>query len=414
MEQDGGMGDLLDNIHVLGVLVQAGGAMLVGLFSWATYRSSGHRATAWWTVAWFLLAGALSMLLAGLVWPAWQAATNTAYLLGEYGFLYFLILGLRNLEHPVRIGGPGHRGLVLAAVLVAVLLPWACGQAFQPMFALQSLVLAVAFSLALAVLPDPVDAWSRSVGLRTVRLSLLVLVGIFVHYVPLFWLAATGRGELPFEYIKLTSVAHLLAEFALGYGGALTVLELGNRRLRDRNRSLVADGERLRLLSETDPLTGALNRRAFAAMLSARLAEQGDCAGAVALLDVDDMKLLNSHGGHGMGDTVLQALSRVARALIREDDHVVRWGGDEFVVIACGLAAEELRRRLETLPDRLCADHTVEGAPALWLGVSYGVAAFSSLDQVEVAIRHADAEMFLHKQSRRPAPADAVELVSRT
>ena len=258
------MGDLLDNIHELGVLLQVGGATLVGLFSWGTYRSSGHRATAWWTVAWFLLAIALAMLLAGLVRPDWLAATNTAYLLGQYGFLYFLILGLRNLEEPVRVGGPGHRGLVLAAVLVAVLLPWACGQDFQSIFAVQSLVVAVAFSLALAVLPQPVGPWSRSVGLRTVRLGLLVLVGIFVHYVPLFWLAATGRSELPFEYIKLTSVAHLLAEFALGYGGALTVLELGNRRLQDRNRSLREDGERLRLLSETDPLTGAMNRRAFA------------------------------------------------------------------------------------------------------------------------------------------------------
>lgn len=413
MEQDGGMGDLLDNVHVLGVLVQAGGAALVALFSWATYRSSGHRATAWWTVAWFLLAFALAMLLVGLVRPEWLPATNTAYLLGEYGFLYFLILGLRNLERPVRIGGPGHRGLVLAAVAVAVALPWACGQDFQPMFALQSLVLAVGFALALAVLPHPVEAWSRSVGLRTVRLSLLVLVGIFVHYVPLFWLAATGRAELPFEYLKLTSVAHLLAEFALGYGGALAVLELGNRRLQDRNRSLREDGERLRLLSETDPLTGALNRRAFAAMLRTRRDEDGDCGGAVALLDVDDMKLLNTHGGHGMGDSVLQTLSRVARGLIREDDQIVRWGGDEFVVIACGLAPDELRRRLETLPDRLCADHAMEGAPAQWLGVSYGVAAFDSLAQVEAAIREADAEMFLHKQSRKPDPAEVAAWVPR-
>lgn len=407
------MGDLLDNIHELGVLLQVGGATLVGLFSWGAYRSSGHRATAWWTVAWFLLAIAFAMLLAGLVRPDWLAATNTAYLLGQYGFLYFLILGLRNLEQPVRLGGPGHRGLVLAAVVVAVLLPWACGQDFQSIFALQSLVVAVAFALALAVLPQPVGPWKRSVGLRTVRLGLLVLVGIFVHYVPLFWLAATGRSELPFEYIKLTSIAHLLAEFALGYGGALTVLELGNRRLQDRNRSLREDGERLRLLSETDPLTGAMNRRAFAEMLRARLEEEGDCEGAIALLDVDDMKLLNAHGGHGMGDAVLQTLSRVARAVIREEDQIVRWGGDEFIVIACGLDPDELRRRLETLSDRLCADRAMEGAPAQWLGVSYGVAAFASLDRVEAAIRHADAEMFLHKQSRKPRATPIDSLVPR-
>lgn len=403
--------DLLDNIHVLGVLVQTGGATLVGLFSWASYRSSGHRATAWWTVAWFLLAAALAMLLAGMAWPAWESAGNTGYLLGQYGFLYFLILGLRNLEKPVQVGGRGHLGLLAAAVLVAVLLPWACGQAFQPMFALQSLVLAVGFALALAVLPQPVDAWSRSVGLRTVRLSLLVLVGIFVHYVPLFWLAAIGRDELPFEYLKLTSVVHLLAEFALGYGGTLAVLELGNRRLQDRNRSLREDGERLRLLSETDPLTGALNRRAFAAMMRARREGDGDCQGAVALLDVDDMKLINSHGGHGMGDVVLQTLAMAARTLIREEDHVVRWGGDEFVVIACGLDPEELRRRLEELPERLCSDRAVDGAPAQWLGVSYGVAAFGSLDRIESAIREADAEMFLYKQARKPGDAMLAPLV---
>ena len=397
------MSAMLDKVHVLGLLVQASGAALIGLFSFAIQRSTGHRSLIYWTIAWLLLALALMLLLAGIATPRWAVVTDSAYLLAEYGYLYFLVLGLRNLQLTL-VPTLAHLWFLATALVIAIVLPWTTHHEFQLMFAVQSGLLAFGFGVALFSLPNGKKASLETAGTRALRASLIVLIAIFLHYVPLFFLVALGRMPLPFDYLKMTSVAHLVAEFALGYAGALAVLEVSNRKLQLRNRALRKDGERLRMLSETDPLTGALNRRALAMIVGERAADRRECSGSVAMLDIDDMKLVNTHGGHPLGDAVLRALSATAASLVREEDLVVRWGGDEFVILACALPAEELQNRLESLPAKLRATKTLANAPPQWLGVSFGVAPFASLAHVEAAIKEADIAMFEQKQKRKPGP----------
>jgi diguanylate cyclase (GGDEF)-like protein len=402
--------DWLDNIQVLGLLVQASGALLIAGFSFASWRSAAHPALLRWTLAWLLLAAALLSLLVGmampslaLTWVAWLA--DSGYLLAEYGFLYFLVTGLRSLEtehadlHPA--------ALLVPAALLAGLLPWLCGFEFQRLFLVQAALLAGGFGWALASLPQPEPGRETGVGLRTVQASLLLLFGIFVHYVPIFGLVVAGRMDLPLDYLKLTSIAHLVAEFALGYAGAMAVLENSNRSLRLHNSDLRRDGERLRKLSEIDPLTGTLNRRAFATILGERRDAGLDGGGSIALIDVDDMKRVNAHGGHPLGDAALRALAICTAVLARDGDLVVRWGGDEFLLVAFGAAPDELQRVLEPLPAQLLSRKTLVDAPPGWLGASYGVAGFDRLDEVDQAISDADAAMFAHKSLRKPAPIES-------
>jgi diguanylate cyclase (GGDEF)-like protein len=93
--------------------------------------------------------------------------------------------------------------------------------------------------------------------------------------------------------------------------------------------------ERDRRLALRDPLTGALNRRAFPeiyereAARSQRLAE----GLAVLFLDLDHFKRLNDGHGHVVGDLVLQHFSRLLAGLVRDTDFVFRWGGEEFLVL---------------------------------------------------------------------------------
>jgi diguanylate cyclase (GGDEF)-like protein len=243
--------------------------------------------------------------------------------------------------------------------------------------------------------------------LRIVRASLVALFALFVHYVPIFGMAASGRMSLPMDYLKLTSVAHLVAEFALGYGGVMAVMELRNRRLLSHNHDLRRDGERLRKLSETDPLTGTLNRRALATILAERAVAGHDGGGSVALLDVDDMKRINAHGGHSLGDAALRALAICTAVLARDQDLVVRWGGDEFLLLAFGVAPDALQRMLEPLPTQLCSRRTLSGAPSGWLGASFGVAGFDAYDGIDAAVVDADAQMFAQKQRRKLATDEA-------
>ena len=89
----------------------------------------------------------------------------------------------------------------------------------------------------------------------------------------------------------------------------------------------------------TDALTGLHNRRGFELQLGRLLGRERDAREGllIALIDLDHFKRVNDVHGHPFGDSVLVLLSRLLRDHVREGDVVVRWGGEEFLVIAAGL-----------------------------------------------------------------------------
>jgi diguanylate cyclase (GGDEF)-like protein len=103
---------------------------------------------------------------------------------------------------------------------------------------------------------------------------------------------------------------------------------------------------RLRRLAETDPLTSVSNRHA----LEHALPEVSAKRVAVAMIDVDHFKRINDTHGHAKGDEVLREVARELRATVRTDDHVLRMGGEEFLVVlplasaaVASALAEEIR-----------------------------------------------------------------------
>lgn len=92
--------------------------------------------------------------------------------------------------------------------------------------------------------------------------------------------------------------------------------------------TLLRDVERSRLDAAVDPLTGLLNRRAIAPLLT-RL-QPGD---VVAMLDLDRFKHTNDTRGHEAGDLALRGFSRLLREQLRATDPCARYGGDEFLVL---------------------------------------------------------------------------------
>src|SRR5262252_3511195 len=98
------------------------------------------------------------------------------------------------------------------------------------------------------------------------------------------------------------------------------------RRLRVRNQQLSASNEQLRVQAEIDPLTGLANRHHLQAVMAARPGESLE--GSVYLIDVDHFKAINDRCGHAGGDAVLIEIARRLRATLRDEDLVVRWGGE--------------------------------------------------------------------------------------
>ncbi|HJV95316.1 MAG TPA: diguanylate cyclase, partial [Albitalea sp.] len=137
---------------------------------------------------------------------------------------------------------------------------------------------------------------------------------------------------------------------------SLAVVALMARRVRRSNRALESSNQQLQVQSERDPLTGLANRRHFQAAMK-QLAADGNLAGTVFLIDIDNFKRINDVHGHTAGDSVLVEMARRLRETLREADLIVRWGGEEFLIIARELSGD----RVEAVAQRLLA--ALAGAP---------------------------------------------------
>ena len=148
--------------------------------------------------------------------------------------------------------------------------------------------------------------------------------------------------------------------------------------------------------ARTDPLTGLLNRRGFAAALDAGRATRPE--GVLAYLDMDGLKLLNDRHGHAAGDAAIRVLAARMTAALRPGEVAARLGGDEFALWLPGLGLAEAWARCAPLG----AAGPLPGQPALGAVVraSVGLAEARAADAIAKLIEQADAEMYDRKRAR--------------
>ncbi len=157
---------------------------------------------------------------------------------------------------------------------------------------------------------------------------------------------------------------------------------------------------RLRTLALKDPLTGALNRRAFHAVAGQALARAGRHGRRLALLycDLNDFKTINDRHGHGVGDLVLKAFGQRCSALLRRGDVFGRLGGDEFAIVLDELEGDAAAlATAQRLVACLAVPVTAEGQSVV-VSVSVGVADFPDRGTtLEALIAAADRAMYRAK-----------------
>lgn len=161
--------------------------------------------------------------------------------------------------------------------------------------------------------------------------------------------------------------------------------------------------ERLRLQATTDPLTGALNRRAFEARAEQerlRALRQGQPL-CLAMLDIDHFKRINDQHGHAAGDQVLQAFSRLCQAAARSTDVFARIGGEEFVFLLPDTPADAARRFLERLREAVEQLRIEIDGQALAVSVSIGLAEAPADQGLEALQEAADQALYRAKQQGR-------------
>jgi polar amino acid transport system substrate-binding protein len=166
-----------------------------------------------------------------------------------------------------------------------------------------------------------------------------------------------------------------------------------NRRLRDINQKLVR-------LSSTDQLTGVANRRVFADQAAKERARAERYGQALSLIitDIDSFKDVNDSLGHEAGDRVLVRFTKRLTESVRKSDLIVRWGGEEFLILCPETDLQGAERLAELLRARIAADDfDIERT----LTASFGVSSYHSGERIEAMIARADRALYNAKAGGR-------------
>ncbi len=401
---------------IVGTAIQCSGTILVAVLIVIILRVVRRSYLAYWAAGWSALSLALLALVAGFLVQRNEAAASRSwhqvffglYCFGEYAAVALWIAGCRELRAPGRTPNRAEWSVLVPAAMTALLL--ACliaadSPSFNGLMAFHALVMACLFSWAFVVLFEARKSfWGAGVVVMLVALALLTVE--FIHYAVLCGACHLADVDEVFPHLNYSSLYDFVLLTILAFGMVMVVMERVQADLETANRELRSAGVRLRELAQFDQMTGALNRNAFEALLSEVQHEGASLAGCVAVLDIDNLKPINDTLGHKTGDRAIQLVAQAVRAIIRPNDLLFRWGGDEFLILWLGnIKKADAAERLRGLNESLQAQAVKSGFDlVLTPSVSWGLATFASSDGLDAAVQRADRAMYEIKMSRRSTP----------
>ncbi len=227
--------------------------------------------------------------------------------------------------------------------------------------------------------------WPSVGGFAALGLSLVVRAA-YLGLEP----ARTLDAEAVDTYMGITILVTALAQVAIAFG---LIMLVSHRHAEKINRLSLLDG-----------LTGALNRVGLERMGRRVLlrARQGQRSVALAMVDADHFKKINDTHGHPAGDQVLVHLAAMLTAQVRPGDLVVRFGGEEFVLILDGSNEETAHRVADRLRSLVEEAHVLTGSADIRYQISIGI---SSSDKsgytLQQLIADADSALYRAKQEGR-------------
>lgn len=362
--------------------------MIVGFFAMLR-RSFPTPEVRVWTWAWAANLLSLAVTFADLYWvqsvegPSLRAIFGL-YVFGKSWFAVQMVHGLWLAAHP----GAAPLRLRVPAVLIA--LASLVAGLYLHDYTLLSLYtqagVFVAF-FAATLMPTgthPLGWLLRGIGLQALLSAVELLVYSAQTTPPI--VALPWSSEALARFSAVSSSFDMLAEWLIALGCVLAATGRAHRELAVTNEELHRVQASLRAMVDVDALTGLASRSALRDIVRSL---HGTGAG-ILFLDLRGFKAINDHGGHQAGDDALRHFASALRQSFRPEDAAVRYGGDEFVVVARGVDRAQMMARVADLRTRLAS----ADAWSRRLEFDAGYADLAADGAFEEAIKTADLAMY--------------------
>ncbi len=379
----------------IALLIQLTGVILIAILTVCLQRSLKSVALKYWTYAWLSLSLGLIFLRLAFEYGSQANSLFSLYFFGEYLFGFMLVTGCRSL-YPDDTAEKMSELLIVPLGVIAIGLP-IYSKNFDEMYSVHCVLLAGFFASAFISLGK---ATVRSFGWRVMNVAVGLLA---IDYVVFFSVFTADRYllEVPMQLIQFNSIIDLVLETALGFGMVIILLERVVSDANETNVALADAHQRLEVLVNTDPLTAAFNRHAFYGFVGRGGGDSENVSGCVGFFDIDNLKEINDQFGHTAGDQAIRNVAHAIRSVIRAEDLIYRWGGDEFFVIMVGMNAEMAAVRMERIGEVLTDLVLDDSIETVAVGVSSGFSDFKGSTELEHAIKKADSNMYEKKAMRK-------------
>lgn len=327
---------VLDRLNISGLTASS---VLIALFFAVLWRSNKRAELRWWTYGW--AANAVALTITSAFWyfeprEGVDGVLVAAYLVAKTAYVWLHVRGAYEFL--------GRRPRFLEA---------------------PQIVPAIAALCVMAIVIGPIRY----------RLGLLsqVIVG----------------GDSPFYSLDIG------VQWLLAMGMVLAIDARKQRELEAANGQMIEAQAGLRRLADRDPLTGLANRRALPEVLRAVQPHGAQ----LIFCDLNDFKKINDEHGHQAGDECLARFAAALTQCFRPSDAIVRYGGDEFVVVAAGLTETAAYERADAVRAKVGSP----GGGLLPIRFAVGIGRLDAGGNPDDALREADEAMYRAKRKRAPA-----------
>jgi diguanylate cyclase (GGDEF)-like protein len=379
--------------------------VMIAMFFAVLWRSNRRAELRWWTYAW--VANVAAVMITGAFWyfeppPSAFGLVFAVYLAAKCVYVWLHVRGafefLGRWPRPVesRQVVPVIAGICVVAIFVIT--------TRDRLGLVSHFIIAAGFAAGTIGLLRSGTPGSGWLAVAFVSRALLAAAAVAAYSVNL-----TGGGSEAMFAVAANWVfaAHysldIGVQWLLAMAMVVAIDARAQRELEAANSQMVEAQAGLRRLVDRDPLTGLANRRALPEVLRSVQPE-----GALLIFfDLDDFKKINDEHGHQAGDECLARFATALAQCFRPSDAVIRYGGDEFLVVA-GISETAVYERTDAVRSRVGAGS--DGA--LRIRFSVGMSRLPAGGNPEQALREADEAMYRSKR-RRPARRRAANEVAQ-